>query len=259
MARTIAKTKNTIYRKIKRLMGEKYSGGISFRALRDTLRLLRGEPFEYVASRTSFCSCIIDLSLKPHIPRSGTESWVRDAMETLKIEGRSRPRCLDIFSGSGCVGIAVLKQVPDATMDFIDIDETFLKQITINLKLNGIEENRATLIQSDLFKNVHAQYDYIFANPPYVPRGIKGRVAKEIFDYEPHHTFFAGTDGLELIRPFLSSVREHLNPGGTLWMEYDVSQRNAIEDMLVAEGYTEFNFINHEADERYLVLADIAK
>jgi len=205
-------------------------------------RLERGEPYDYVIGWVDFCAAKIDLSLRPLIPRPTTEYWVRDAIAEIKNTGRGGAmRCLDIFAGSGCVGIAVLKNIPGTYVDFVDIDDRMLEQITMNLALNNITPDRYSVLQSDIFKNIQGAYDYIFANPPYVPE--TDNVKQSALAHEPHHAFLAGNDGLLYIRPFLKKVLDHMNPGGKLWMEYIDSERGEIEKIAHTFPHCTFSFL----------------
>src|SRR3989344_3519296 len=130
------------------------------------------EPEAYILGSVDFLKCKIDLSKRPLIPRVETEFWVEKAIKVIQArEAIEAIRCLDIFAGSGCIGISVLKAIPLATMDFVDIDERATEQIAINSKLNNIDTSRFQIIKSDVFENVSGSYDYIFANPPYVEIG----------------------------------------------------------------------------------------
>ncbi|MEK7562135.1 MAG: protein-(glutamine-N5) methyltransferase, release factor-specific, partial [Patescibacteria group bacterium] len=88
---------------------------------------LKDEPIEYVRGFTEFLGCKIDLSKKPLIPRSETEFWVKKSISKISYNSQSFENCkikiLDIFAGSGCIGIAVLKHIPNSLCDFTDIDK----------------------------------------------------------------------------------------------------------------------------------------
>ncbi|MBI2446387.1 MAG: HemK family protein methyltransferase [Parcubacteria group bacterium] len=230
------KTEERLKQEIKWLLEEKYGNKITAEANQDIEKIKNGEPVDYVIGRTDFCGAKIDLSLRPLIPRPETECWVAEAIDDIKSRGNiGEIKCLDLFSGSGCIGIAILKNIPEARVDFVDIDDIVLKQIAINLKLNGIHENRFSIIKSDIFENVSGAYDYIFANPPYIP--TKYPVAQSAIEYEPHHSFLAGDSGLLFIKPFLDGSKKYLKSGGKLWMEFYAGERMEIENILQKNNY----------------------
>ena len=109
------------------LIREKYNNSLkkkkdysSFK--KDVLRLKSGEPLEYVMGFSYFLGCRIDLSLKPLIPRQETEFWVEKAIKRIKTRKKSLI-CLDIFAGSGCIGIALLKHIKASRVDFSENSE----------------------------------------------------------------------------------------------------------------------------------------
>ena len=92
-------------------------------------------PEDYKKGYKYFLNSKIDLSLKPLIPRIETEYWVSEILKDIK-EGNN---CLDLFSGSGCVGLSILKNINNINCDFGEKDNKLLEQIKINLKENNIE------------------------------------------------------------------------------------------------------------------------
>lgn len=230
------KTEERLEQEIKWLLDEKYGGKATAAADQDIERLRRGEPVDYVVGWTNFCGAKIDLSLRPLIPRPETERYITEAIDDIKSRGNAGGiKCLDIFAGSGCIGIAILKNISEARVDFVDIDDSALKQIMINLELNGVSKNRFYIIKSDIFENVSGTYDYIFANPPYIPAGCP--VAQSALEHEPHHSFLAGDDGFKFIRPFLYGVKKYLKGNGKFWMEFDASEKIEIENILQKNNY----------------------
>lgn len=200
------------------------------------------EPAAYVIGFVDFLGCKIDLSERPLIPRTETEFWVEQAVTMIYHSVSKEVRCLDIFAGSGCIGIAVLRKLPTAIVDFIDSDPKAVRQIQINCKLNNVDPSRYRIIRSDIFENVHASYDYIFANPPYVAEERRENVQDSVLDYEPHTALFSGPDGLGHIKRFLDKAKEHLNKGGKVYLEFDEHQKDKIEEILREKSFKEISF-----------------
>jgi len=201
---------------------------------------VKDEPIEYVRGFNEFLGCKIDLSKKPLIPRAETEFWVGRAINNIPTFSRmSECSVLDMFAGSGCIGIAILKNIKNSKVVFADSDAECIKQIKINLKLNSINKKRYRIIRSDIFKNINKKnkYDYIFANPPYIPTKNKNKVQKSVLNFEPRKALFGGEDGLFYIRKFLGKAKDYLKEGGVIFMEFDPPQKKEIEKLAKKEGY----------------------
>src|SRR3989344_3780297 len=139
------------------LLGEKYNGRPNKQFKKDVERLMAGEPLDYVIGFTDFLGCKIDLSKKPLIPRPETEYWVGNVVESLKLKVESKGiKILDIFAGSGCIGISIMSRCrfsrhrgssinsknlsgrhsKNIHMTFAEKDKNIISQIKINCKLN---------------------------------------------------------------------------------------------------------------------------
>jgi len=228
------------------IVREKYVGKETAQLAADIKRLKAGEPVAYIIGYADFLGCHIGLDAHPLIPRPETEYWVDMAIKEISKKSRTEPvKILDIFAGSGCVGIALLKHLPGATADFAEKSKKLLPQIEVNLKMNGIAEARYKVFHSDIFKSLGSlaskcKYDYIFANPPYIPGDRK--LSKSVVSWEPGLALFGGEGGLEVIKKFLEAARDHLNPRGQVWMEFDAGQKKVIEKMLEELGYSNIEF-----------------
>ena len=191
-----------------------------------------------------FLNCKIDVSKKVFQPRIETEFWVKKAIEdikNLKLKIKNL-RILDIFAGSGCIGIAALKNIKNCWVDFVDIDDKAISQIKINLKLNRISKNKYKIYKSNLFEKLkNKKYDIIFANPPYVALERISEVDKEVLEKEPKIALFAGRDGMVLIEKFFKKVKSHLKASGTLYLEFDPLQKEKIKEIFEKGGF-KFSF-----------------
>lgn len=199
-------------------------------------------PEEYEKGYAMFLGCRIDLSKHPLIPRPEPEFWTARAIADLE-RIRGMITVLDIFSGSGCIGVAVAKKLLNANVDFSDIDSNAIEQIKINLKINGIEKKRTNIFRSDIFSSIPSEkrYDAILANPPYIDPARIGEVQKSVLDHEPHAALFSGNGGLEVIDKFLRQAKSFLNPKGFIYLEFDASQRRAINCLTKSVGYALIN------------------
>jgi len=200
--------------------------------------------------------CRIDLSKKVFRPRIETEFWVGKAIKKIKklYQNRSCLEILDIFAGTGCIGLAVLKNIEKSRVDFVDIDPGAIDQIKINLKLNRISKTKYKIYQSSMFEKLKkriknrrlalhrngvsgAGYDVIFANPPYVATTRIAEVQKKVLETEPKSALFAGKDGMKYIKKFIKEVKNYLKPDGIFFLEFDPLQKEKIKKLLEKENF----------------------
>lgn len=188
---------------------------------------------DYVLGDSEFAGCKIDLSFKPLIPRVETEYWTEKAIEENK--ARKGIKVLDIFSGSGCIGVAVAKKLNVAEIHFADSETDCIKQIKKNVRLNKLK-GKTKVIKSDVFENIKGKYDIIFANPPYIPTTRKKSLPVSVVRYEAKEYLFGGQTGLTIIKRFIKELNRHLNPEGVAYMEFDSGQRGDIRKMINGVG-----------------------
>ena len=207
-------------------------------------------PVEYEKGYTKFLNCKIDLRNRVFIPRIETEFWVGKAFKNCKLQIANcklkKVKILDIFAGSGCIGIAVLKNIKNSRVDFADIDKRAIEQIKINLKLSRISPKRYKIYQSNLFEKLKGKYNYIFANPPYVAKEKIKEVQPSVLRYEPKRAILGGKKGLFYIRKFLKEVKKFLKPDGIIYLEFDPEQKNEILNILKKENYKNSKFFKDQ-------------
>ncbi len=203
-------------------------------------------PEEYSKGKIKFLNCKIDLSKRVFIPRIETEFWVKKAIKDLK-KKQGIFDVLDVFAGSGCIGIAILKNIKNSKVDFSEIDNKALEQIKINLELNKIPEQSYRIYQSDLFDALkNKKYDYIFANPPYIAENRINELGDSVLAYEPKKALFSGKKGLSHIKKFLKLARSFLKEKGIIYLEFDPQQKKDIEKMMKKQSYSSFKFFRDQ-------------
>lgn len=218
-----------------RLLREKYAGETTPEYAADCERLRAGEPYEYVLGYVDFLGATIDLTYRPMIPRPETAFWVKRAIEELK--GLGRPlRLADTFAGAGNVGLALLTELPEATVDISELDPNLAPQIEKNLSLNEIDPGRAQVLTASALEGLTGQYDAIFAVPPYVPYEALPDLDPEMIHHEPHLAFFAHDDGHEFHTILITEAYDFLVPGGTLYMEADYDDNETIREIVAKSG-----------------------
>lgn len=226
---------------IELLSQSKYDGVASAEFVADVERLKAGEPIEYVLGHTTFLECHIDLSLKPMIPRYETAFWVERAITELKLQNRPL-RLADTFAGAGNVAVALLKHLPNASVDISELDPNLKEQIQINCDLNSIEPHRYSIITGSVLDGLAGTYDAIFAVPPYVAYDALPDLDAEMIHFEPHLAFFAGDNGSAFHHELIRTAWDLLAPGGTLYMEADMDQNEKIREMVSGTKWSKLEF-----------------
>src|SRR5437016_3542988 len=119
-------------KEIQWLLKEKYHGKPKKQFAKDIKRLEAGEPIGYVIGFTEFLGSKIDLSFKPLIPRPETEYWVEKVIEemgnNLQSFANHGPKVLDIFAGSGCIGVSIMRHIREAHVTFAEKDKQMVEQ-----------------------------------------------------------------------------------------------------------------------------------
>lgn len=229
--------------KVKGLREKKYKGRETEELLSDIKKMTEGEAYEYLLGEVLFCGARVDLSLRPMIPRPETEFWVNQALDEIRVcESKYTLRVLDMFSGSGNVGLAVLRNIQEASVDMIELDPKLKEQIEISVVKNNIKRTRVRIITGDTWEGAANTYDYIFAVPPYVPSKMKEEIMKELRAEDPL-SFFDKEDGYYYHKQVLARAKEFLKDGGTLYLEFDITQREKIEQLVGEYGFTTFHFL----------------
>lgn len=221
---------------IEYLIHDKYEGMRSADIVDDVKRLAAGEPLAYVIGWIPFLNLRIRLDSHPLIPRPETEWWTEVLCRHLQNKSQDAPlKVLDLCAGSGAIGLAILSRVTHAHVSFAELSALHAGLIALNRESNNLDGSRADIRSGDLFEPFEdVRFDIIATNPPYIP---SDRSLEESVDgFEPPEALYAGLDGLDVIRRIAAEAKSHLNEGGELWMECDISNIHEAERLLQAGG-----------------------
>lgn len=171
--------------------------------------------------------------VSPHVldPRPETELLVEAAL-ALPFE-----QVLDLGTGSGCILVTLLAEMPGARGIGTDLSEEACLEASANAVLNGVAA-QAHFQRADWFDGVEGQFDLIVSNPPYVSMQEMAALAPDVRDYEPHGALTDGGDGLGAYRQITRDAARHLLPGGRLLVEIGPSQGQAVAAMFEAARLT---------------------
>lgn len=208
------------------LLKEKYNGTETKEFLVDCNRLAQGEPLAYVIGSTPFLGTIIYLDSHPLIPRPETEFWTEKVIQ--EMQNYESLQVLDLCAGSGCIGVAILKHVSKARVDFAEIYENHHTTILKNILENEIDGARTHIYGGSLFESLPSkQYDFILSNPPYIDPALD-RTEQSVRDFEPKEALYGGDRGTALIFQIIERAPEYLTPEGILYIEHEPEQHEAI-------------------------------
>jgi len=217
-------------------------------------RRMLGEPVQYILGETEFMGFKFKIDKRALIPRPETEVLVEQALEKLNQAGIFSPKILDLGTGSGCIAIAMAKNLPRADVWASDISEEALRLAEENAGLNNVE---VKFVQSDIFSALKAgtyKFDLIISNPPYVSTEEFNSLAKEIF-FEPELALKAGSDGLDFYRRIISQAAGYLNDGGLLTFELGLNQAYFVKEMLEKAGFDGLALIKDYNDIERIVMS----
>ena len=191
-------------------------------------RRASGEPLQYITGVQDFFGREFRVTPDVLIPRPETELLVEAALE---FSGSS---LCDVGTGSGCIAVTLLCELPEARAVAIDKSPAALEIAKLNARALAVAE-RATFVMSDCFDALDPsefQFDLIASNPPYVAEAIVAGLQREVRDHEPMIALSPGPDGLSMIRRLLRDAPPFLKPSGHLIMEIGFDQGEAVQRLV---------------------------
>jgi release factor glutamine methyltransferase len=210
--------------------------------LRDLVaRALKHEPVQYLVGEAKFFGLDIKVDRRVLIPRPSTATIVEEVLQHQRALGKAKGEGLlitDICTGSGCIAIALLKNLPLARAVATDISPQALELARENAQRHAVLD-RLDLLEGNLMEPLLAHpatmgstsIDYIVSNPPYIPDHEWPAVEPNVKEYEPHLALRGGTDGLTFIRPLFAHAPRLLKPGGLMLVEVATSHAALCVDL----------------------------
>jgi len=200
-------------------------------------RLIQFEPIQYILGETQFYGCIFKVNLSVLIPRQETEELV----DWIICDNKHLcPAILDIGTGSGCIPITLVKNLPGASAQGWDISSDALIVAKENALKNQVTVNFQRVdILNPVIPVPLEKYDIVVSNPPYVTISEKAMMSQNVIDFEPHIALFVpDSDALVFYRRIADLAFMQLNPGGHLYLEINEKYGNETADLLWMNGFT---------------------
>ena len=199
-------------------------------------------PIQYLLGKTSFYGLNFEVNSAVLIPRPETEELVEWIITTQDPRPKAQNlKILDIGTGSGCIAIALAKNIPNAQVFAIDVSEKAL--VTAQKNANSNEVN-ITFLEKNILEteDLEQQFDIIVSNPPYVRELEKKEIKKNVLDNEPHLALFVeDNDALLFYRKITELAQKNLRNDGKLFFEINQYLGKEMVDLL-----EKLNFINIE-------------
>lgn len=197
-------------------------------------RLQKGEPLQYIEGRAPFCGMEFAVNPSVLIPRPETAElvdWIVCEHAT------QQPRILDLGTGSGCIAIALGKQLPQATIEACDISAEALAVAKENARTNGAPVAFFGHDMLDLGTPLPHSYDILVSNPPYIRQSEAADMSAQVTEWEPHTALFVpDDDALRFYRAIAKlGQTEALRPGGCIYVE--INQALGKETVALFESY----------------------
>ena len=209
------------------------------------------EPLQYITGQTQFYGYPFKVSPDVLIPRPETERVVDVVLHT--IGNITKPRILEVGSGSGCMAVSIGAEKQNAYILSIDISKPAIDQARKNADLNAT--TNVDFMVLDFLKELpEGQFDLLVSNPPYIPLNEFGTTMPEIHNHEPQIALTDNRDGLTFYQRFAEVAKGLVKPGGWVIMEVGLGDHPAkAMEIFQSGGYKNLGLItDFNGDERVL-------
>lgn len=203
-------------------------------------RAAANEPIAYLVGEKEFFSLSFIVTPNVLIPRPETETLVEAAIDFCKGRLLAAPRLLDLGTGSGCIAVSFLAQVPGASAVAADLSPEALAVAWRNAERHGVL-NRCAFVEADVLDlpasvSDGGGFDLILSNPPYVPQAALAELDANVREFEPGLALTDAGDGLTFYRSFAQDAPDYLNIGGALIVEVGAGQAGEVVEVVTGGG-----------------------
>lgn len=203
-------------------------------------RLKKYEPIQYILGSTQFYGLTLKVNRDTLIPRPETEELVAWILEDAASD-KTNPvhSLLDIGTGSGCIAIALAKNLKASSVTAIDVSSSALRIAQENAISHSVAISFECLNILET-ESLAQRYDVIVSNPPYVRELEKEMMNSNVLDFEPEKALFVtDADPLIFYRHIALLALQHLTSHGKLYFEINEYLSEALKELLHSLGFIE--------------------
>jgi release factor glutamine methyltransferase len=200
-------------------------------------RLIRQEPVQYICGKTEFYSLPFKIDEHTLIPRPETEELVHWIIDDENKNHKRSKSLLDIGTGSGCIAIALAKNLKHLDVSALDLSPKALVTAHKNSVFNGVQ---VIFFELDILnaQKLPQQYDIIVSNPPYVRELEKPSMQSNVLEYEPKSALYVtDKDPLVYYRKIARLANQQLTGDGRLYFEINEYLSDELKELLETEGF----------------------
>jgi release factor glutamine methyltransferase len=198
-----------------------------------------GKPVQYILGSTEFYGLSFSVNPSVLIPRPETEELVDWILNEVPVDANLN--LLDVGTGSGCIAIALKKNLAQAKVSAVDISAEALATAKLNAELNAVS---VEFILADILQPkeniLQRNFDVIVSNPPYIKEDEKPTMHENVLQHEPHGALFVSNERpLIFYEAIADFALETLNPGGKLFFEINEFLGNETVEMLKFKSFAD--------------------
>ena len=209
-----------------------------------SLELLDHKPVQYILNEAWFAGIKLYVDERVLIPRPETEElvdWIVYDLKKLGGEAPSGIALLDVGTGSGCIPIAIKKQMPAIVVSALDVSAEALAVATKNARGQQIDIAffKANFLDSSTWHQL-PKFDLIVSNPPYIKQQEAVDMAKNVLDYEPAIALFvADEDALIFYKAIALFAQQHLYESGSVYVEINEALGEQVVEIFKTNGFAQ--------------------